>query len=104
MQTTAMIVIGYGLLVLVGGALGYVKAKSLPSLISGVVFGLALLISGAGIWQGSKASPTIALLLAAVLLVMMGMRYLKTKKFMPAGMIAVLSAVVVVVLVISMRG
>ena len=102
MQTSALIVIVYGLLVLVGGVMGYVKAKSLPSLISGVLFGVLLLISGVGIQQGAKASLIIALTLTVVLLVIMGLRFVKSKKFMPAGLIALLSAITAALLVMEM--
>src|SRR5258706_16206999 len=102
MQNTAMIVIVYGALVLVGGVMGYVKAKSLPSLISGLAFGLALLVCGLGLWQGAKMSAVVALGLAAALLAMMGVRFAKSKKFMPAGLIESLSLIVVVILAMAM--
>ena len=55
MQTTAMIVMVYGVLVLVGGVMGFVKAHSKPSLIAGLVFGGALQVSGVLMWLGVQS-------------------------------------------------
>ncbi len=104
MQTTAMIVLVYGALVLLGGVMGYAKAQSKPSLFAGVGFGLALLASGAMLWQGNSRALPGATVLAAVLLLVMGIRFARTKKFMPAGLVALMSLVVVIVLVRALRG
>ena len=101
MQTSALIVIVYGLLVLAGGVMGYVKAKSLPSLISGILFGVLLLISGVGIQEGAKLSFAIALALTVVLMLIMGLRFVKSKKFMPAGLITLLSAITALLLMME---
>jgi uncharacterized membrane protein (UPF0136 family) len=98
MQTAAMVVWIYGALVLVGGVMGWVKARSKPSLISGIVFGVALILFGYGISQGHAADVWVAIGLAGLLAIIMGIRFAKTKKFMPAGLLAILSAVVVAML------
>ena len=56
MQTMAMVIWGYGVMMAVGGVIGYLKVHSKASLISGVGFGLLLLASGYGVWQGSRDS------------------------------------------------
>lgn len=95
-----MIVWIYGALVLVGGVMGWVKAKSTPSLISGLVFGSGLIFIGYGIRQGHAADVTVACIIAGLLAVIMGIRFGKTKKFMPAGLITILSVVVLVTLLL----
>lgn len=100
MQTKAIIVWVYGALVLVGGVMGWVKAKSKPSLISGIIFGVALILFGHGINQGRAADVWVAIALAGLLAIIMGIRFAKTKKFMPAGLLAILSAVVVATLLL----
>jgi uncharacterized membrane protein (UPF0136 family) len=95
MQTMAWILWVYGALVLVGGVLGFVKARSLPSLLSGAGFGIAFIVLGVGVLQAKSPAALWAGVLAGVLAVVMGVRFAKTKKFMPAGLIAVLSVVVV---------
>ncbi|KAI9488749.1 transmembrane protein 14C-like protein [Zychaea mexicana] len=81
---------GYSALILVGGAVGYFKAGSLASLISGAVFGLA---AGAASYQVSNNPKNVvfALVVSVLLLISMGIRFNKTGKFMPAGLITVLS-------------
>ena len=75
--------------------MGYVKAKSLPSLIAGVVCGLIIIIVGLN--YASYDAPYVALLVALVLIVLMGRRYIRTRKAMPALLIVVLSVIVAVV-------
>jgi len=104
MQTTAMIVLVYGTLVLLGGVLGFARARSRPSLFAGVGFGLALLISGAMLWQGNARVLPGTTALAGVLLIVMGVRFARTKKFMPAGMVALMSLIVVIILIRALRG
>ena len=92
MHTAAIVTIVYGALVLLGGVMGYLKAKSRPSLVSGLVFGPALAILGVLGLEGWTPFAGIAAGLAAVLLLIMGSRFARKRKFMPAGLITVLSA------------
>jgi uncharacterized membrane protein (UPF0136 family) len=85
----------YGILLIVGGAMGYVKAKSVPSLVAGLVCGLiALFLGYRYAWH---FAPHVALILALILIFLMGRRYLRTRKAMPALLIVVLSVVVAIV-------
>lgn len=72
----------YIVLLVIGGCVGYFKAKSKPSLIASVTFAAALSLCALDvIFQDYVAD-----LLLAALLVVFGVRLAKTKKFMPAGM------------------
>lgn len=85
----------YGILLIVGGAMGYIKAKSVPSLVAGLVCGfIALLLGYRYAWH---FAPYAAFLLAIVLIFLMGRRYLNTRKAMPALLIVVLSVIVAIV-------
>ena len=84
----------YGVLLIVGGVMGYVKARSTPSLVAGLVCGfIALLLGYRYAWH---FAPHAALILSLVLIFLMGRRYLNTRKAMPSLLIVVLSLVVAV--------
>ncbi|MEW6156275.1 MAG: TMEM14 family protein [Verrucomicrobiota bacterium] len=77
----------YIVLLVVGGLIGFIKGKSKVSLVTSVVFAALLSLCAAGI----IFQPYVADILLAVLLVVFGVRLTKTKKFMPAGMLLVLT-------------
>jgi uncharacterized membrane protein (UPF0136 family) len=78
--------IAYGILALGGGIMGYAKAKSNASLISGVVSGILLIVGGLALWQGSTWGLVLAAIVTGVLIVVFAIRLVKTRKFMPAGL------------------
>lgn len=85
----------YGILLIIGGVTGYVKAGSVPSLVAGLVCGfIALLLGYNYTWH---FAPYAALVLALVLIFLMGGRYLRTRKAMPALLIVILSVIVAIV-------
>ena len=92
-QIAVWIILVYGCLVALGGILGYLKAKSNMSLISGLVSGVALLAT----WFFARTTPTtglgLATLIAGILLIIFIVRFVRTRKFMPAGLMMILSLV-----------
>jgi len=77
----------YIVLLVLGGLIGYLKAKSRVSLIMSVSFAAALSLCAAGI----IFQPYVADILLAALLVVFAIRLIKTKKFMPAGLMLVVT-------------
>ncbi|MGA7933505.1 MAG: TMEM14 family protein [Kovacikia sp.] len=81
----------YALLVALGGVMGYAKVQSNASLISGLVSGVVLAIA----WYTSLQNPLVGLAIATVvallLLGVFALRFRSTAKFMPAGLMAILS-------------
>ncbi len=92
----------YGLLLIVGGVIGYTKAHSKPSLVMGSVSGFLAIILG--IW-GQKGHELPALFLLAgeaiILTAFFYMRYSNGKKFMPAGMMTIVSVVSMIMYVLG---
>eukprot|EP00794_Sanderia_malayensis_P004739 gene4739-5362_t len=80
----------FAFMVLFGGVIGYLKAGSTMSLISGVLFGL-LLAFGARQTSNNPKNIWITLGASVALAFAMGMRFYKTGKLMPAGMLFFLS-------------
>jgi len=77
----------YIVLLVIGGLMGFLKAGSKVSLIMSVCFAAALSLCAIGV---INIAHSIDILLA-VLLIVFGMRLGKTKKFMPAGLMLVLT-------------
>lgn len=86
--------LGIGSLCIVGGIAGYVRKGSTPSLVGGLACGSLLL--GSGYMIAKTDMQYEAHLLASgssgILAVGMGRRYMSTRKFMPAGLVALLGA------------
>lgn len=91
---TDYVSIAYALTVTAGGLLGYVRAGSIPSLAAGVVCGTLM---GFGAYQTSQNPKNVGLSLAtsAILCGVMGYRFMNSGKFMPAGLVAALSVLMV---------
>jgi uncharacterized membrane protein (UPF0136 family) len=93
MQNFANLVLWiYIVLLVVGGLIGFLKAKSKVSLIMSVTFAALLSLCAAHI----VFQYYVADILLAALLVVFGIRLTKTKKFMPSGMMLILTLVALV--------
>ena len=79
----------YIVLLVVGGLMGFLKAKSKVSLIMAVVFAALLALCAVG----AVFKYYMADIFLAALLVVFAMRLAKTKKFMPSGMMLILTLV-----------
>ena len=78
----------YIVLLVVGGMIGFLKAGSKVSLIMSVAFAAVLALAATGTIPGPYY---LVDLLLCVLLIVFAMRLSKTKKFMPAGLMVVLT-------------
>jgi uncharacterized membrane protein (UPF0136 family) len=88
-----------GVLLAVGGLFGYFKAESRPSLIAGLLSAMAA-FAALGLSIGrSQLGPPLGLLLSIVLF---GYRSaIKTGQFLPSGLLAVISLVVLVRMILT---
>jgi uncharacterized membrane protein (UPF0136 family) len=88
----------YIMLLLVGGLIGFLKARSKVSLITSAVFAALLILTT----LRSVFQPGFAIALAnitlVVLLLVFAVRLAKTKKFMPSGLILVATVAVLALL------
>jgi uncharacterized membrane protein (UPF0136 family) len=81
----------FGALTIAGGVMGFVKAKSRPSLIAGSVAGLSLLLAGYLVGTSGSLGLVIGLIVSLALAGRFVGAYRKTRKPMPAGLMALLS-------------
>ncbi|KAF9672982.1 hypothetical protein SADUNF_Sadunf11G0101000 [Salix dunnii] len=86
--------IPYGLVIMIGGVIGYLKKGSVASLGGGVGTGLVLIFAGSlslrAFSKGKNSFLVLAIetVCAIVLTFVMGQRYMQTSKIMPAGIVA----------------
>ncbi|XP_057704774.1 transmembrane protein 14A [Corythoichthys intestinalis] len=92
---------GYAATILLGGFMGYKKKGSVMSLMAGLVFGG---LSAYGAYNISNKPTDIKVLLFAsgLLSVVMGSRYKNSGKLVPAGIMTVLSLLMVFRLLLLM--
>lgn len=88
----------YGLFALVGGVVGYAKAKSIPSLISGVASGGLLIAAGILNSLGIRWAISAAAFITAILVIVFVVRLVKTRKFIPAGLMVIVGVAALVVM------
>ena len=101
--TNARVVLaGYALLLVVGGLIGYRKAGSRPSLIAGTISGLVALLA-AGLMIRDARAIWLGFALAIAMLVVFGVRFAKTRKFMPSGLLGVVSLGVLISLFLAIQ-
>jgi len=78
----------YIVLLVAGGLVGFLKAGSRVSLITSVAFAAVLALCALEVLRPAYVADVIL----AALLVMFGVRFSKGKKFMPSGLLVVLTA------------
>lgn len=103
MKFTGIIVSIYGLLVVLGGLIGYLTADSLPSLITGSICGALLFASGLGLCRSSVIAFFTGVGVSLALAIFFGIRYYLTHQMMPAGMMTIIS-VTVLLLLLTTKG
>lgn len=91
----------YAVFMLLGGIMGFVKGKSKASLTAGAASAAAL--GGCFYWSYSDAKMALiaAFVLACLLDGVFAMRIAKTKKFMPSGMLLVVSGIFQVLFILG---
>jgi uncharacterized membrane protein (UPF0136 family) len=87
----------FGLLTIAGGIVGYVKAGSVASIIAGSISGLLLLAGALLLPQHRAAGLIIALIVSLLLAGQFIPKFFHTSKMMPAGLMALLSVVGIIV-------
>lgn len=94
-QVATVYLIAFGVLTVVGGFVGFARAKSMASLVAGGITGALLVVAGLLCTMIGGQLPTVGLFLGLVVSLALGGRFAsgfrKQRKWMPAGMMAVLA-------------
>lgn len=93
--------LSYGIISLIGGILGYIKAKSKVSLISGGISGILLLVCAYLQSLGFSWALSLAAIITLVLVVVFSFRLKKTGKFMPAGVMIIFGVIALIMMISS---
>ncbi|XP_042031976.1 protein FATTY ACID EXPORT 2, chloroplastic-like [Salvia splendens] len=93
MSMSQKLTLGYAALVGFGGAMGYLKGGSQKSLIAGGVSASVLLFVYAMLPSNPFLASSVGLLLSASLLGVMGLRFKKSGKIFPTGVVSFVSLV-----------
>ena len=93
----------FGVLTIAGGVVGFAKAKSKPSLIAGGVAGTLLLVAGY-LALTSRTGIILGLVVSVALAGRFVPAAIKTKKVMPAGMMAALSVAGIALTALALLG
>ena len=91
----------YGLVSLVGGVIGYVKAKSTASLIAGTVSGGLMLWAADGLRRGNSAAELVSLAIPIVLGLRFFTTWRRTKRLMPDLIMVILGLATIVAVLLQ---
>ena len=93
------IIIGiYAVLMVAGGIMGYLKAGSLASLMSGGGSGLLLIGCSLFVWKRNLAAYDIAIGILCCLLAFFSYRFISTQQVAPAGILLLMTTLVLIYL------
>ena len=91
----------FGLLTIVGGVIGYASKGSMASIVAGSISGILLLVGAFLLPDKAVAGLAIAGVVSVLLAGRFIPAFMKTGDFMPSGMMAVLSAIGIVMAILG---
>ena len=101
MEAAKIYFIVFGVLTILGGIVGYVKAGSVASIIAGSITGVLLLVTAFVLPEHRMVGLATALIVSLLLAAQFIPRFLQTGRVMPAGIMSVLSAIGVIVVIVT---
>ncbi|MDN3505534.1 MAG: TMEM14 family protein [Rhabdochlamydiaceae bacterium] len=93
----------FGALLIAGGAIGFIKAGSIISLVMGATLGLTICILAIYTLKGVVYCENCALVMTLLTDIFFAYRLLKAKSFFPAGIITIIASIFIIVSCISIR-
>ena len=101
MEAAKIYFIVFGVLTIVGGIIGYVKAGSVVSIIAGSITGVLLLVAAFLLPEHRLVGLATALIVSLLLAAQFIPKLLRTGRVMPAGIMSVLSVIGVIVVIVA---
>jgi uncharacterized membrane protein (UPF0136 family) len=91
----------FGAFTVLGGVMGYVKAQSMASLVAGGISGLLLIAAAVLLKGNATAGLVLGGVVALALTRHFGPTFISTGKWMPGGVVAILSVVAIVMTILT---
>ncbi len=104
MTTLSLSYWAYAVVLLLGGLLGYLRARSNASLIAGILFAILTAIAGFLVHNDNAGGVWLGGITACIVTIFFAGRYYATKKPMPAVPIIALSILVIIFSAVSLLG
>jgi len=101
MEATKIYFILFGVLTIVGGVVGYIKAGSMASIIAGSITGVLLLVAGFVLPEHRAIGLATAFIISLLLAAQFVPKFIRTGRLMPAGMMSILSVIGIVVAIVA---
>ena len=96
MEAAKIYFIAFGVLTIVGGIVGYLKAGSVASIIAGSITGVLLLVAAFLLPEHRAIGLATAFIISLLLAAQFAPKFLRTGRVMPAGMMSILSVIGVI--------
>jgi len=101
MEAAKIYFIVFGVLTILGGIIGYVKAGSVASIIAGSITGVLLLVAAFLLPEHRMVGLATALIISLLLAAQFIPKLLRTGRVMPAGIMSLLSVIGIIVAVVA---
>ena len=101
MEAAKIYFVIFGILTVVGGVVGYIKAGSVASIIAGSITGVLLLVAAFLLPEHHAIGLATALIVSLLLAAQFIPKFLKTGRMMPAGLMSVLSVIGIIAAIIA---
>ena len=101
MEAAKIYFIIFGVLTIVGGVIGYVKAGSVASIVAGSITGVLLLVAAFLLSDHRAAGLATAFIISLLLAAQFVPKFIRTGRVMPSGMMAILSVIGLIAAIIA---
>ena len=101
MEAAKIYFIAFGVLTIVGGIVGYLKAGSVASIIAGSITGVLLLVAAFLLPEHRAIGLATAFILSLLLAAQFVPKCIRTGRVMPAGMMSILSVIGLIAAIVA---
>jgi uncharacterized membrane protein (UPF0136 family) len=101
MEASKIYFIVFGVLTIVGGVVGYIKAGSVASIIAGSVAGVLLLVAALLLPEHRAIGLATAFIISLLLAAQFVPKFIRTGRVMPAGMMSILSVIGIIAVIVA---